>query len=392
MFAIKSVKQHHIPNPELSSMMDTFKEMINHCIKIGLENNVTSMKKLSLISYNELSGYDIPSYYKLTAISYAAGRLAQMKRSIKKGRNPKAPFVKKPFITSCYEFKINCMLLSIPIINRNKILVLLNRHTISEISKEGIEPRSFTITQDSLSICIRKQVQPITPQNVIGIDRNLRNVTIFDGKAPVMYKTNKILSIKENTSHVLSSFKRLDVRVKKHYQKRLGTRRSRRTQQFLHKISKDIVSRAANSKAIILFEDLKGIRTLYRKGNGQGKKYRRKLNSWSFYELQRQIQYKAAWEGIPVKYVDPRRTSKLCPVCGDRIQEDRQNRRKLLCSNCGKSMDRDVVASMNIFYKGWSRLCHPRELSSEAMRGNADNFQPLILRVDGSKLSCRPTR
>ncbi|MDE1862509.1 MAG: transposase [Thaumarchaeota archaeon] len=33
--------------------------------------------------------------------------------------------------------------------------------------------------------------------------------------------------------------------------------------------------------------------------------------------MQRQIQYKAVWEGIPVRFVDPRRTSKLCPICGE---------------------------------------------------------------------------
>jgi putative transposase len=50
-------------------------------------------------------------------------------------------------------------------------------------------------------------------------------------------------------------------------------------------------------------------------------------------------------------------------------------------------MDRDVVASMNIAYKGWTRFCHPRGLPSEAMRGNVDfDKNPLILRVDGSKL------
>jgi putative transposase len=138
---------------------------------------------------------------------------------------------------------------------------------------------------------------------------------------------------------------------------------------------------------MIVFEDLKGIRKLYKKGNGQGNKFRRRLNSWSFYEFQRQVQYKAKWEGIQVEFIDPKRTSMLCPICGDRIQEDRQNRRKLLCSNCGKIMDRDVVASMNIARKGWSRFCHPRGLSGEAMKGNAVSVQePLILRVDGSKL------
>jgi putative transposase len=51
-------------------------------------------------------------------------------------------------------------------------------------------------------------------------------------------------------------------------------------------------------------------------------------------------------------------------------------------------MDRDVVASMNIAYKGWSRFCHPRGLPGEAMRGNVGfDKNPLILRVDGSTLA-----
>lgn len=59
----------------------------------------------------------------------------------------------------------------------------------------------------------------------------------------------------------------------------------------------------------IILEDLKGIRKLYRKGNGQGSEHRAKMNSWSFYELQRQIEYKARWLGLPVKYVKANGTS-----------------------------------------------------------------------------------
>ncbi|MEO9308815.1 MAG: zinc ribbon domain-containing protein [Nitrososphaera sp.] len=98
-----------------------------------------------------------------------------------------------------------------------------------------------------------------------------------------------------------------------------------------------------------------------------------------------QLRYKAAWEGIPVSFIDPKRTSQLCPRCGEQLQEDRLCRRKLWCINCMRLMDR-VVASMNITYKGWSRFCHPRGLPVEAVKGNVGLFEPLILRVDGSKL------
>jgi putative transposase len=47
-----------------------------------------------------------------------------------------------------------------------------------------------------------------------------------------------------------------------------------------------------------------------------------------------------------------------------------------------KSMDRDIIASMNITYKGWTRFTHPRGLPSEAVKRNVilDRYQePLIL-------------
>ncbi|MGB9003662.1 MAG: transposase [Nitrosotalea sp.] len=257
---------------------------------------------------------------------------------------------------------------------------------MKKLAEEDVRLRSFTITPNSLSISVRKEVNEIIPENMIGIDRNLRNVTISTSTASIMYKTGKLLSIKENSQFVRASFRRHDGRVKNKFFAQRRNRQSRRIQQYLHKISKDIVSRAKESKAMIAFEDLKGIRKLYRKGNGQGKRFRRKLNSWSFYELQRQIQYKASWEGIQIQFVDPRRTSQLCPICGDRTQEDRLRRRKLWCNNCKRSMDRDVVASMNVACKGWSRFCHPRGLPVEAVKRNVETLQPLILEVDGSKL------
>ena len=40
-----------------------------------------------------------------------------------------------------------------------------------------------------------------------------------------------------------------------------------------------------------------------------------------------------------------------------------------------KLMDRDVVASLNIAYKGWARFTHPRGDTSEAQSGT---FEPAM--------------
>jgi putative transposase len=369
--------------------MEIFRQMVNHCIRIGLENNCSTLKKLSQLSYHTLQHYDILSYYKINAISQAAGRLAQMKKEIKKSRKVRSPFVRKPYLVSCYGFKINGMLFSFPVKNKQFVNILLTNHTVSELSKDGLNVRSFTMTPISLSISVQKDVSQIRPLGAIGIDRNLRNITIATPERTIMYRTEKILSIKQNSQRVRDSFRRFDVRVKNRFFAKCKNRQTRRVNQHLHKISKHIVEEAKKTKSTIVFENLNGIRRLYKKGNGQGSKHRQKLNSWSFYEFQRQVTYKAAWEGIPIRFVDPKRTSKLCPICGGSLQEDVQNRRKLLCNNCGKLMDRDVVASMNVAHKGWARFTHPRGLSDEAMKGNVvcdEYLKPLILRVYGSKL------
>jgi putative transposase len=134
-------------------------------------------------------------------------------------------------------------------------------------------------------------------------------------------------------------------------------------------------------------ENIRGIRRLYRRGNGQGNDYRARLNSWSFYELQRQIEYKARWEGIPVAYVAARGTSVNCSICGSRTYPNGQ--RTLHCSRCGISVDRDVNAARNILAKGGGVRFTPDgppEVRREAVKGNEATTAP-ILRADGGKVT-----
>ncbi len=143
-----------------------------------------------------------------------------------------------------------------------------------------------------------------------------------------------------------------------------------------------------------------GIRSLYRRGNGQNRSFRAKMNSWPFHQIKRRIEYKAAWEGVPVITLtrkETRGTTMDCPRCGERLQVpvrgDMEHYRQLWCKVCKRWWDRDVAAVLNISRRGWLRFDHSKGEAGEAVRGNPQEEgsswkEPVILRVDASKL-CR---
>src|SRR3989442_14357494 len=70
------------------------------------------------------------------------------------------------------------------------------------------------------------------------------------------------------------------------------------------------------------------------------------MNSWNYGELQRQIEYKARWEGLKVIYVPAWNTSKQCSICVYKTLESTQ--RKLWCPKCGTILDSDENPARNI--------------------------------------------
>lgn len=186
---------------------------------------------------------------------------------------------------------------------------------------------------------------------MLGIDRNLDNVTVADTDGNVIvHDLSEANDVKAKCTQTKGRFKRNDVRVRRALYSKYGQIQKNRVNSILHNVSKKIVEHAKANKLAIAMESIKGIRKLYRAGNGQGNKYRGQMNSWSFYELQRQIQYKAEWEGLEVIYVNPRGTSVTCSICGDRMFAE-QGSRTLRCK-CGFTVDRDVNAARNILARG----------------------------------------
>jgi putative transposase len=391
VLATKSVKQ--TINVSLP-LMETFRCMVNDCIRIGLENNLSTLKSLSKSCYFALEKYSIISYYKLHAIAKAAGILANRKQSIRRGHPTKTPYMRKAMLVSSYGFKIVDGVLKIPLGNRQYFDVPLNLHVRRILSDPSMTLRSFTLNERQVSICYSKEVADIECRDVEGVDRNLSNLSIATQHNAVHYDLTQTIHIAQNTRSVVRSFKRNDHRIREKLYRKYGKRKENRVNQILHHVSKHVVKDAATNKTAIAFEKLTNIRRLYQRGNYQGRSFRGKMNSWPFHEIKRQIQYKAIWEGVPIIELSSsqtRGTSQCCPQCGKRVQEagyrDFIHKRQLWCDQCQKWMDRDVVAAMNIAKKGAEVFQRSKCDAGEAMKGNPTT--PVILRVDASKLSFR---
>src|SRR5438132_14404504 len=136
--------------------------MVNESIRIGIANDASSVRRLSLLSYNQLAQYDSPSYYKLCAISRAAGILAARKKSIRRGFATGTPYAVRQQLVSCYGFKIENGGLKIPVSRGKRFSIPLTNHVLEVISRPGVKVRSFTLTQNRWSLCIARDDLTVT--------------------------------------------------------------------------------------------------------------------------------------------------------------------------------------------------------------------------------------
>ena len=105
-----------------------------------------------------------------------------------------------------------------------------------------------------------------------------------------------------------------------------------------HRYAKKIVEFAVkNGCSTIQMEDLTGINT-----NSVF------LKTWSYYDLQTKIEYKAKEVGIAVKKVKPKFTSQRCNNCGVIDADSRQTQDRFICTTCGHKAHADLNAARNI--------------------------------------------
>lgn len=176
-------------------------------------------------------------------------------------------------------------------------------------------------------------------KSYLGVDRNsVGNIaTVAD------CSTGKVLKLGIDTAGFTKNFRnrraKLQTKGANLTLVKIKNKQSRRIKDENHKVSRNIVDYAKLHCSAIVLEDLGKISK-----KGKAKRYVQK-SQWSFYQLETFIKYKASLLGVPVVYISPRYTSRICSKCG---RLNIANGKKYYCSSCGHFEHRDVNASFNI--------------------------------------------
>ena len=198
-----------------------------------------------------------------------------------------------------------------------------------------------------LNCCYQQEQQlPFVSKDCIGIDFGIAKIAVdSDG---IIYDTDKIEQKRIQYGKHRQRLQLCNTRSSLRKIKKSGNKESRFRKDVNHCISKKIVEKAKVTESAIALEELKGIteKTTVRKSQ------RNKHHSWSFYQLQEFIRYKAELAGVTVIKVDPRNTSRTCSNCGYCDKKNRKNQSEFCCLLCRHSENADVNAAKNIRYLG----------------------------------------
>jgi len=165
----------------------------------------------------------------------------------------------------------------------------------------------------------------------LGIDINLKNITLSDGKR---------CSLKR--------FVHQKIEYRKHKQKEKIVNY---TKNEIHTLTSNLVRylvEAGGSR--IILENLTNIRksSSRKEGTSKGKNMNYLLNNvFPFRMFQSFLSYKCRLNDIDVLFINPKNTSKTCNLCGS-LNTNRPKQNLLVCEDCNRKQNADLNGAKNI--------------------------------------------
>lgn len=191
--------------------------------------------------------------------------------------------------------------------------------------------------------------------NVVGVDRGIRFIaTTYDSDGKTLFYDGN--DIKQKRGHYKALRKQLQqvhTPSSRRRIKAIGQRENRWMQDVNHCISKALVTSNPQGTLFVL-EDLTGVRAATEKVMVKNCYV---SVSWSYYDLEQKLTYKALKNHQLVEKVNPAYTSQTCPKCGHTEKSNRDKHNHLFyCKNCGYKSNDDRIGAMNLYRMGINLL------------------------------------
>ena len=201
-------------------------------------------------------------------------------------------------------------------------------------------------------------------ENFLGVDMGLTDiVSLSDG---TNISSEEVKNIRNRYNKVRASVQSKGTRNCHKLLKRLKGRERRFATIVNHRISRQIVAKAKKEHKGIAIEDLKNIRWGMN-SKKRNKTFRRRSNSWNFYQLRSFLEYKSKINGVQITAIPPAYTSQTCHNCG---HIGIRNGKHFRCAHCGNVADADVNAALNIATWGYVNTHERWELLSCPIHDN----------------------
>jgi putative transposase len=357
----------------LKATLAVFADACNQALKVAQNNNVKRAFDIHRLCYRDIkAATGLTSNYVVRAI----GRLAQSfgKKKPPKEFKPTSLDLDKDLIRFIPLYET----VSIATVEgRQKIKLQLGNYQRHLLKRQ--KPTAGHLVYDKkkkafyIHFVIDVPERPESdPDDALGVDLGINRIaTVSTGEIFSGRDLNRLRELRQRTR---SSLQAKGTQGCKRALKRLSGKQARMMEDVNHVISKKIVAKAKSANIAIALEDLTGIR----ERAGKGKRMRKMLGRWAFYDLRTKIAYKAKQAGVTVVYVDPAYTSKTCSACGE-IGSRRKH--KFVCKSCGNSMDADHNGAVNISRRGRQAL-RSRNAVKGALSGGT-RYRPASRRLIG---------
>ena len=252
-----------------------------------------------------------------------------------------------------------------------------------------------------LLISVKEQVEECKPEEVkqvVGIDRGIRFIAVSHDKnnRSRFFSGAQIKQRRVKFKYLRRELQKKGTSSARRRIKAMGQRENRWMSAVNHCVTKALVEQY-QAKTLFVLEDLTGIR-------GATERVRRKDRyvqvSWSYYDFEQKLKYKAMRKSSLVINVCPKYTSQRCPFCGH-VQKSNRNHKLhcFCCKKCGYRSNDDRIGAMNLCLMGqeWLKTTEtePKEISiirSKSPDYGAESRVPDVTPRKNTSRSCAKGR